>query len=813
MTMFGKRLQNAVLLPSILALSLGLGTSATCAADHGGRYLYRISRPNGIVMVVELYGYELDDAEACQEEAYQEALDDWDYEARIWADVVKSAQYPVPKPVKPQVRRLEDLTGKGDKERGAARDKHRAELDDWNVCAITDLHGNTSARAIRSDYMLRARIIEMTMYASAMVSWTEPRARLGDDAAGKPPEKPVLKTVAKNLKSAADAQKRVGEVNAEIAAVRQKKGEAAPDANPPTAVKAERVQWPGLMTIYHGSNWQGDETFVTAIKDANYGASGCAAWQIDHCAKRGLHAFVFLWAHEAGTIPAKYRDDDAVLCYYLGDRIPPGKWGTWAALEAAAYRGDPHHPAVFSMSPRAWGGIEVYFPIVRGRAVEYYHYHWDGGRAPQNHFVYLELYRQHSARQGNVPIIRLLETRAEDMRKTSQTVFTCLAYGVRGFQYGGGLFDGNQRDERGVPTRNHLGEAAAKINKAIKAFSPVFKRAQNVDVFQTPPLPPFAKEAPADYWVRPSGANVVLGVFADRYDHYLVLANRDAFNAHEATLHFAEQGLQVTKMNKETAKWEELVLKPGEDGRSSVTIPMEQAGGELLRVVGHYLPPVISGPARFIRKGTVRITCHNPAGAIRYTLDGSPTTKKSAVYEEPLEISATSKVRAIFVHKSGRATAPVEATFTKVAPRKADGKTLGPGVAYEYYEGAWPKLPSFDELKPVVRGICDKVTLDVRRREQNYALRFSGYLEIKTAGSYTFSLGSDDGSRLLIDGKMVIDVDGIHGVITKEQAVELEPGMHRVDVLYMQGQHGYDLKLDYEGPEVSRAPLSLWCEQ
>jgi hypothetical protein len=71
MMMLGKRLQNAALLPSILVLSLSLGTPATCAADHGGRYFYRISRPNGIVMVVELYGYELDDAEACQEEAYR----------------------------------------------------------------------------------------------------------------------------------------------------------------------------------------------------------------------------------------------------------------------------------------------------------------------------------------------------------------------------------------------------------------------------------------------------------------------------------------------------------------------------------------------------------------------------------------------------------------------------------------------------------------------------------------------------------------------------------------------------------------------
>jgi len=412
-----------------------------------------------------------------------------------------------------------------------------------------------------------------------------------------------------------------------------------------------------------------------------------------------------------------------------------------------------------------------------------------------------------------VPIIRLLETRPEDMRKTSQTVFTSLAYGVRGFQFGGGLFDGNKRDERGVPTPNDYGKAVAKINQAIKAFSPVFKRAKNVDVFQTPPLPPFGREAPTNYWVRPSGAEVVLGEFADRYDRYFVLANRDAFNAHDATLQFAEEGLKIAKMNKSTGKWEDLGLKKGEDNRFAVTIPMEQAGGELLRVIGHCVPPTIAGPDQFIRKGQVRIVCSDPSGTIRYTLDGSNPTKQSALYDKPIELARTAKVRAIVVNSSGRVSAPVEATFTKVEPQKVNGKLLGPGVAYEYYEGAWPTLPSFDALKPAVRGVSKTVSLDPRRRDENYALRFSGYLQIKTPGSYTFTLGSDDGSRLMVGGETVLDIDGIHGVITQSKAVELKAGWHKIGVLFMQGGGGVGLDLKYEGPGVSAGPLPLWCEQ
>jgi hypothetical protein len=29
-----------------------------------------------------------------------------------------------------------------------------------------------------------------------------------------------------------------------------------------------------------------------------------------------MKAYVFLWPHEAATIPAKYVDSDDVLCYY-----------------------------------------------------------------------------------------------------------------------------------------------------------------------------------------------------------------------------------------------------------------------------------------------------------------------------------------------------------------------------------------------------------------------------------------------------------------------------------------------------------------
>ena len=220
-------------------LSLGLGTSSAPAAEHGGLHLCRISRPNGIVMVVELYGYETDSAKEVQTQAYNETLDDWNYRAREWADLIEKEAYPVPKPVDPKMEMLEDLTGKSDEERAAARDKHRASLENWAACTITDMHGNASARAIRNDYLFRVEILEMSIYAKAVVRWAEMRKRDGDEAAGERPVKPVIRKIKEGLKSASDAQVWVDKANEEIAAEREKSGKPAPDSNPPSIHRSE----------------------------------------------------------------------------------------------------------------------------------------------------------------------------------------------------------------------------------------------------------------------------------------------------------------------------------------------------------------------------------------------------------------------------------------------------------------------------------------------------------------------------------------------------------------------------------------------
>jgi hypothetical protein len=362
-----------------------------------------------------------------------------------------------------------------------------------------------------------------------------------------------------------------------------------PGPEPTTADKMKNVNWPGAISIYHGHNWGKDEKYPVAVKEAGYRATGVAEYQIDQVARLGLRAFVFIWPHESPTIPPKYRDDKTVLCYYLSDRIRPAKWASWASLEKMCYKGDPHHPAVFTIRS-LWGGIDAFCPVVRGRIMEYYHYHWDSDRSPHMHFALLDQYRRASIANGDVPVCRIVEVRPEEMRRTRQTVYTCLAYGVRGYRMGGTIFDTSKRDERGVPTRNAYGEEILRLNTAINAYSPTFKTTRCNAVYHVAPLPTGCAAVPSSAWFKLEGKEVLVGVFGDRSEakpgnsaDYLLVANRDAFHPRTATLKIAGAHVRVQRMDKPSAQWRDHPART-EGAATIVQVELGDGSGELLKI-------------------------------------------------------------------------------------------------------------------------------------------------------------------------------------------------------------------------------------
>jgi mono/diheme cytochrome c family protein len=131
----------------------------------------------------------------------------------------------------------------------------------------------------------------------------------------------------------------------------------------------------------------------------------------------------------------------------------------------------------------------------------------------------------------------------------------------------------------------------------------------------------------------------------------------------------------------------------------------------------------------------------------------------------------------------------------------------GNNMKYAYYEGEWEKLPNFDKLQPVAVGQTEDFDVQVARRTENMALKFESYLRLEAAGAYQFHLTSDDGSKLWIDGRLVVNNDGIHAAATKSASVELFKGTHKLVVGVFNAGGGIELGLEIEGRGLGRQSI------
>lgn len=239
----------------------------------------------------------------------------------------------------------------------------------------------------------------------------------------------------------------------------------------------------------------------------------------------------------------------------------------------------------------------------------------------------------------------------------------------------------------------------------------------------------------------------------------------------------------------------------------------ETAPKQTYRTSGFYASPVIepagdgnapSGGLFVGKPAELSIRNPNKAGEIRYTLDNSIPTAASPRYTGPVPIKRSTIVRATLFVDGQPASVPATGFFRILETKAAETK----GVTWKAYllPESPVRLPDFSRLQPVATGASHEFSIDGLKlpREDAVAVVFEGYIDIATAGTYGFSLASDDGSKLYIDGKTVVDNDGDHGVITKAGNIELKPGKHAIRVEWFNGGGGAWLGAWFEGPGIPR---------
>jgi hypothetical protein len=96
----------------------------------------------------------------------------------------------------------------------------------------------------------------------------------------------------------------------------------------------------------------------------------------------------------------------------------------------------------------------------------------------------------------------------------------------------------------------------------------------------------------------------------------------------------------------------------------------------------------------------------------------------------------------------------------------------------------------------------------------NFSIRYTGYILISIADTYTFYTSSDDGSNLSIDGVEIVDNDGAHGTQERSGSVALTEGLHSIEVLFFENGGDEFLSVSYQSSTIAKAflPFSILSE-
>jgi hypothetical protein len=96
------------------------------------------------------------------------------------------------------------------------------------------------------------------------------------------------------------------------------------------------------------------------------------------------------------------------------------------------------------------------------------------------------------------------------------------------------------------------------------------------------------------------------------------------------------------------------------------------------------------------------------------------------------------------------------------------------GSIYTTSLNVWPQ--NFDEGFP-----------SITDRFEWFAIEYSGRFWVENPGHYRFSLLADDGAKLYLHNKIVIDNDGVHRPTAMSGGATLTRGIHEIKIEYFEG--------------------------
>lgn len=134
------------------------------------------------------------------------------------------------------------------------------------------------------------------------------------------------------------------------------------------------------------------------------------------------------------------------------------------------------------------------------------------------------------------------------------------------------------------------------------------------------------------------------------------------------------------------------------------------------------------------------------------------------------------------------------------------------------FDAAVEDFPAIDkDKKPNVVQVDKQVAFETMDEKwpgteytEHFYIRWTGFLRVPKDGKYTLYTESDDGSRVFIAGKQIVDNNGLHAMEEKSGEVELKAGDVEIKIDFFENEGGAGCKFSWsaEGLEKQLVPAT-----
>ncbi|MDZ4755408.1 MAG: alpha-L-fucosidase [Phycisphaerae bacterium] len=257
------------------------------------------------------------------------------------------------------------------------------------------------------------------------------------------------------------------------------------------------------------------------------------------------------------------------------------------------------------------------------------------------------------------------------------------------------------------------------------------------------------------------------------------------------------------------------------DGNVKISVPA-QALDPIATVIAldiegapQIIKPVELRPARTEFVDAVQVTAAPSAEGvvIRYTTDQSePTAESPELKAIAVRRSTTVKARAFLGDQPIGELAEKRYEFAVAwSGWKRDRQGNDAALRWIALDGEFKSAAEFrDALPPLDEWSTDPpqgLALPADK-EDRFGVAFRGLLMVPFEGMWSFRLGSDDGSLLFIDEKLVVDNDGLHSYTEVEGDAPLARGLHLIQIYYFENEGQQDFTVRWNGPGVKWESLT-----